>query len=85
MYLFILCFLIELKRLKEKEGLRFIKLKFLIIQSPIKHLFQVVQTRSELSLGCVLGMRMGEWEGARGKREKSRHARDSRPEQKTLA
>lgn len=24
--------------------------------SPIKHLFQVVQTRSELSLGCVLGI-----------------------------
>lgn len=30
-YLFILCFLIELKRLKEKEGLRLIKRKLLII------------------------------------------------------
>lgn len=37
--------------------------------SPIKHLFQVVQTRSELSLGCVLGI-AGERETEREEREK---------------
>lgn len=43
--------------------------------SPIKHLFQVVQTRSELSLGCVLGI-AGERETEREEREKSGHDRD---------
>lgn len=56
--------------MEKQRRVRIYHIESLDYSSPIKHLFQVVQTRSELSLGCVLGI-AGERERQRERRERN--------------